>query len=260
MSVPIRWPLNWSLWCTWVLHLITTRTSCSCIIPTILNLFLHKHFLMSSCFVHTYQSSNYWEWWGWSWYPCTWWLWWWPTTCCCTTFSSTSTTSFMHVWICCSSPLTSRRPHKAASKHCLPVGIPAVPPAPVCHSGHKHCVPHQPGNIYSDDCHLVNQHKNINRDKASTPSRSRIPGSFPNAAPSNISVPDMTATNLCENEIEHIIREGRGVLNTYLLSKVIQLDNTTMDLFKKPICKWIYRDIHKLPADEIAEWKATCHK
>ena len=49
-SAPIRWPLNQSSWCTWTLHLIMTRTSCSCVIPRILNLFLYKCSLMSSYF------------------------------------------------------------------------------------------------------------------------------------------------------------------------------------------------------------------
>ena len=75
------------------------------------------------------------------------------------------------------------------------------------------------------------------RDKASTPSRSRIPGSFSDAVPSDISVPDMTTTTLSKDEIECISREGGGVLNTYLLSKVIWLDNTTMDPSKKLIHK-----------------------
>ena len=33
-----------------------------------------------------------------------------------------------------------RRPHKAAPEHCLPVGIPAIPSAPTCHSGHMLCL------------------------------------------------------------------------------------------------------------------------
>ena len=70
----------------------------------------------------------------------------------------------------------------------------------------------------------------------------------------------MTAIDLSKDEIECITREGKCVLNNYLLSKAIRLDSTTTDLSKKLICKWIYRDIHKLPADETAEWKAACHE
>ena len=68
----------------------------------------------------------------------------------------------------------------------------------------------------------------------------------------------MTATDLSEDEIECIIREGGGALNTYLLSKAIWLDIRIADPSKKPICKWTYRDIHKLPADETAKWKVIC--
>ena len=113
------------------------------------------------------------------------------------------------------SPL--RRPHKATPKCCPPIGIPAVPPAPVCHSGHEHCVPHQPESVYSDNCHPINQLKDIERDEASTPSGSRIPGSFPNIAPLDISVPDTTATNLSKDEIECITREKRRCIE-YLSS------------------------------------------
>ena len=48
------------------------------------------------------------------------------------------------------------------------------------------------------------------------------------------------------------------MLNIYLLSKVIQLDNTIMDPSKKPIYEWTYRDIHKLPVDKTTKWKAAC--
>ena len=143
----------------------------------------------------------------------------------------------------------------AAPECCPPVEIPAMPLAPVCCSGCKCYMPHQPENVYGDDCHPVDQFKDIERDEASKTSRSRIPGSFPDAIPPNISVPDMIATNLFKNEIECIIREGGGALNTYPLSKVIQLDNITVDPSKKPICKWIYRNIYKPPVDEIIEWK-----
>ena len=50
------------------------------------------------------------------------------------------------------------------------------------------------------------------------------------------------------------------MLNTYLLLKAIQLDSTTVNPSKKPICEWIYRDIHKLPTDETIKWKAACHE
>ena len=73
-------------------------------------------------------------------------------------------------------------------------------------------------------------------------------------------MPDTTATDLSEYEIKCITREEGGALNTYLLSKAIWLDNTTVDPSKKPICKWTYRDIHKLPVDETAKWKAACHE
>ena len=128
-----------------------------------------------------------------------------------------------------------RRPCKAAPEHCPPVGILAILPAPISHSGHKHHMPHQLENIYSDNHHPVNQLKDIERDEAFTPSESRIPGSFPNAVPSDISVPNMTATDLSKDKIKCIIKEGGGVLNTYLLLKVIQLDNTTTDPSKKLI-------------------------
>ena len=75
----------------------------------------------------------------------------------------------------------------------------------------------------------------IEKDKASIPFGSRISGSFPDAAPPDISVFDTTAADLSEDEIEHIIRKGGGVLNTYLLSKAIWLDNTTVDPSKKLI-------------------------
>ena len=153
--------------------------------------------------------------------------------------------------------LPPRRPCKAAPECCLPIGIPAVPQAPVCHSGHECHVPYQPGNIYSDNRHPVDQLKDIERDKASAPSGSRILGSFPDAVPPDISVLDTTAVDLSEDEIEYIIRERGDVLNTYLLSKAIWLDSTTVDLSKKPIHKWTYRNIHKLPLDETAEWKAA---
>ena len=78
----------------------------------------------------------------------------------------------------------------------------------------------------------------IEKDKASIPFGSRISGSFPDAAPPDISVFDTTAADLSEDEIEHIIRKGGGVLNTYLLSKAIWLDNTTADPSKKLICEW----------------------
>ena len=162
---------------------------------------------------------------------------------------------------CTACPLSlPRRPCKAASERCLPVGIPAIPLTSVRCSGHEHYVPHWPRNVYGDDCHPVNQLKDIERDETSTPSGSRIPESFPDVVPSDISIPDTTATNLSEDEIECITREEGGALNTYLLSKAIQLDSTTMDLSKKPIYKWTYRDIHELPADEITKWKAICHK
>ena len=162
---------------------------------------------------------------------------------------------------CAIYPLSpSKRPSKAAPECHLPIGIPAVPLAPVHYFGCKHHVPHWPGNVYSDDHYSVNQLKDIKRDKASTPSRSRILRSFSDTAPTNISIPDMTATNLSKDKIKHITREGGGVLNTYLLSKVIQLDSTTMDSSKKLIHKWIYRDIYKLSVDETAKWKAACCK
>ena len=153
-----------------------------------------------------------------------------------------------------------KRPHKAAPEYHLPVGIPAIPPAPVCHSGHEHHVPHQPENVYGDNCHPVDQLKDIERDKASAPSRSRIPKSFPDAVPFDISAPDTTAADLSKDEIEHITRKEEGMLNICLLSKAIQLDSITMDPSKKLICEWTYRDIYKLPVDETAKWKAACCK
>ena len=130
-----------------------------------------------------------------------------------------------------------RRPYKAAPEHCLPVGIPAVSLAPVCCSGHEHHVPHQPENVYGDDCHPVDQLKDIKRDEASISSGSRIPRSFPDAAHPDILVPNTTAANLSTDEIEHITRKEGGVLNTYLLSKAIQLDSTKVDPSKKLIHK-----------------------
>ena len=96
---------------------------------------------------------------------------------------------------------SSRRPHKAASECHLPVGISAVPPAPLCHFGHECYMPHQPGSVHDDDHYPVNQLKDIERDEASSPSGSRIPGSFPDAMPPDISVPDITAANLSKDEI-----------------------------------------------------------
>ena len=122
-----------------------------------------------------------------------------------------------------------RRPCKAAPKCNLPVGISAVPPAPIWHPRHEHYILYWPDNVYCDHHHLVNQLKDIKRDKASASSESRIPGSFPDAVPPNISVSDMTATNLSKDEIECITREGGDALNTYLLSKVIWLDSITID-------------------------------
>ena len=235
MSVPIKWPLNQSSWCTWVLHLIMTRTSCLCIIPTILNLSLHKHSLMSSYFLfvinlHTHILKL-------------------PLSRMMRLIlispHSMATMMTYHLLLhhllihlnhlvhaCLNVPLVLSHPPESharllLSTTCLlefllylqhlfatlgtnvPVEIPAIPPAPICHSEHKHHVPYQPGNIYGDNHHPVNQLKDIKRDEASTPSRSRIPRSFPDTAPSNISVPDMTAANLSEDEIEHITREGK---------------------------------------------------
>ena len=31
-----------------------------------------------------------------------------------------------------------------------------------------------------------------------------------------------------------------------------------MDPSKKLICEWTYRNIHKLPVDKTAKWKAAC--
>ena len=144
----------------------------------------------------------------------------------------------LHILEYAACPLSPpRRPCKAAPECCLPIGIPTMPLAPVCYSGHKCCIPHQPENIYGDNCHPVDQLKDIERDKAFTPIGNRISGSFPDTAPPDISVSDTIAINLSKDEIEHITREGGGVLNTYLLSKVIQLDSTTVDPSKKSIHK-----------------------
>ena len=114
----------------------------------------------------------------------------------------------------------------------------------VCYSRCECCIPYWPGNIYDDDYHPVNQLKDIKSDEASASSGSRIPESFPDAMPLDISIPDVTAADLSEDEIEHITREGGGALNTYLLSKIIWLDSTITDPSKKPICEWTYRGIY----------------
>ena len=115
--------------------------------------------------MHMYQSSSNWGWWGWSQYPSTW------------LQPAAAPPSHQPQPPCPHMPehaahplLPPRRPCKAASEHCLPIGISAALLAPVHYLGHEHCMPHQPGNVYGDDCHPVQQLKNIKRDKASAPS------------------------------------------------------------------------------------------
>ena len=85
----------------------------------------------------------------------------------------------------------------------------------------------------------------------------QMPGNLPGtpvASPTHTSMPPTASDS--ENDIEQLCCEGGADLATFLMSKAIPIQAVSAET--KPIRKWTYRDILKLPAAAQEEWKATC--
>ena len=159
-------------------------------------------------------------------------------------------------------------PMPPAPRKQRPTALPAIPPAPArpqC----EHCVPHQPGNVYGDNQHLVEQVKEIEcklcwHDIIGEPGlpvshqqEPQMPGNLPStpiAPPAHTPTPPTTSDS--ENDIEWLCREWRADLAAFLMSKAIPIQAVSAET--KPIHNWTYRDILKLPAAAQEEWKAAC--
>ena len=149
-----------------------------------------------------------------------------------------------------------------------PAAPPAIPPAPA-HPQHERHVPHRPGNVYGDDQHPVEQVKEIERKsrwhdiiKEPGPSHRpelQMPGNLPGtpvAPPAHTPTPPTTSDS--EDDIEWLCHEGGADLVAFLMSKAIPIKAVSAET--KPIHKWTYREILKLPAAAQEEWKAACQR
>ena len=147
-----------------------------------------------------------------------------------------------------------------------PAAPPAIPPAPTCPQ-HECCASHRPGNVYGDDQHLVEQvkeieHKSCWHDIIGEPGLShqpepQMPGNLPStpiAPPAHTPTPPTASDS--EDDVERLCHEGGADLAAFLMSKAIPIQAVSAET--KPIRKWTYRDILKLPAAAQDEWKAAC--
>ena len=147
-----------------------------------------------------------------------------------------------------------------------PAALPAIPPAPACPQCERR-VPHQPSNVYGDDQYLVEQVKEIERktcwhdiigeSRLSNWLEPQMPGNLPGtsiAPPAHTPMPPTASDS--EDDVEWLCSEGGADLAAFLMSKAIPIKAVSAET--KPIHKWTYRDILKLPAAAQEEWKATC--
>ena len=155
-------------------------------------------------------------------------------------------------------------PHKQR-----PTAPPAIPPAPT-HPQCECCVPHWSSNVYGDDQHPVEQVKEIEHrlcwhDIIRKPGPShqlelQMPGNLPStpvAPPAHTPMPPTASDS--KDDIEWLCCEGEADLAAFLMSKAIPIKVVSAET--KPIHKWTYRNILKLPTAAQEEWKAACqHK
>ena len=144
-----------------------------------------------------------------------------------------------------------------------------MPPAPTCPQCECHVL-HWPGNVYGDDQHLVKQVKeiecrscwcdNIRKPGLSNRLKPQMPGNLPGtpiAPPAHTPTPSTASDS--KDYIKWLCHEGGAELAAFLMSKAIPIQAISAET--KPIHKWTYRNILKLPAAAQEEWKATCqHK
>ena len=80
-----------------------------------------------------------------------------------------------------------------------------------------------------------------------------LPGT-PIAPPAYTPMPSTTSDS--KDDVEWLIHEGGADLAAFLMSEAIPIQAVSAET--KPICKWTYRNILKLPAAAQEEWKAAC--
>ena len=155
----------------------------------------------------------------------------------------------------------------------VPAATPPPPP-PLQHSGQERKVPSHPGNVYREDRHPVEQHRDVQQLRqwkdtvGDEPGRSQPPSSISRQrqvpGPSTGPPPhdDLLLTPLgSDDEVENLVvtqlaQEGGVAFMNYLLSKAIPFDSHIVQTAS--IREWTYKDILHLPKAKCKEWKAAC--
>ena len=86
-----------------------------------------------------------------------------------------------------------------------------------------------------------------------------MPGNLPStpiAPPAHTPIPPTASDS--KDDVEQLCCEGGADLAAFLMSKAIPIQAISAET--KPICKWTYRDILKLPAAAQEEQKAACQR
>jgi hypothetical protein len=154
----------------------------------------------------------------------------------------------------------------------VPPSPPPVPePVPLRRSAWLRRVPTHPDNAYGECRHPTDIEKGIRWTRTwkdmtgSKPGSSRTQQPFEQPPADNAAPPGALSECLPHNsdddKVEDILclqREGGVQFLNHLLAKAVPPDSESPD--SANVCKWTFKDTHKMPSDAQKEWKAACHK
>lgn len=169
---------------------------------------------------------------------------------------------------------TSPSPAPVPEQEDVPAATPQPQPLPR-RSGRERRIPSRPGNVYGEDRHPVQQHRDVQRMRqwrdivGDVPGRSQPPSTtrqrqVPGPSTGHPQRDDSPLTPLPSDvEVEDLLlaqlaQEGGVQFVNYLLAKAVPHDSHIMHTTS--IREWTYKDILRLPEAQRKEWKTACRE